>query len=814
MATTVGQIAALLKLDTGDFDRKAKEAEALADKLGAKRPVLKISADVTTAMAKLGALEIAQKRVAAGEQRLGELRTKGTTKASVLTNAEASLLSARLRATAAEDALSSSTDRSTKSFDRNAKVTKDAKVGLLGLVALLGPTLIPLLAGAGAAAVGAAAGLGVLALGVVGAKTAMKAGTDTGKGYSTALGSLKTDIATLSGTAAAGGLPGFAAAIAAVHGQMIPLNAATEKLAPLIGGALSGVVRGLVALLVRLAPLAESVATGFMHGANSFANWAQNSTGPTKFVAYMSSELPKVVDFLGAMAGAIGKIVVAAGPVGGVLLSGFTALAKVIDAMPLPVLQVLVPTLISLGLAIKAIGIASAVSAGITKLSASLVTLGIAEEGATVGAAGLLTTLGPVGVAIAAVVAATEAMNVVNDHAAKGIKSQADLMKVSASGLDGLSTAYWSVHDGVAGTAQQLLDWGSQAANADIVTKRFATSQKDLDKALDDLRTQLGGTGGALQSLKDDAAAAGTKIPTVSAALRQARIDAFSATSQLNFLSNALDVLSNNAIDAESGELRLKDGMANLVTQAKANGHSLDENTAKGRANKESIIELIRGINDHAVAVGKQTGSVGKATGSLKTNEDALRTSMHQAGYTKKQIDDLIHSYAATPAEVTTKVKAEVAAAKRKIHDLQVQLDGLHDVSIGLNVYEHHYGQDPKHYSQNAAGGLIRGPGSGTSDSIYSRLSNGEYVMPAAQTKIFLPQLQQMRATPAGPAIRPRAGGMAAGGMAMVGGGDTYYVTVNLSGLVGGREAGREVVKALEPYFGSGGRMNASGGIR
>lgn len=44
-----------------------------------------------------------------------------------------------------------------------------------------------------------------------------------------------------------------------------------------------------------------------------------------------------------------------------------------------------------------------------------------------------------------------------------------------------------------------------------------------------------------------------------------------------------------------------------------------------------------------------------------------------------------------------------------------------------------------------AEGGLVKGPGTGKSDSIPARLSNGEFVMPAEQTKAFLPVLEQMR---------------------------------------------------------------------
>lgn len=42
-------------------------------------------------------------------------------------------------------------------------------------------------------------------------------------------------------------------------------------------------------------------------------------------------------------------------------------------------------------------------------------------------------------------------------------------------------------------------------------------------------------------------------------------------------------------------------------------------------------------------------------------------------------------------------------------------------------------------------GGLVNGPGTGTSDSIPARLSAGEYVVPAKQTKDYLPVLEAMR---------------------------------------------------------------------
>ncbi len=49
-----------------------------------------------------------------------------------------------------------------------------------------------------------------------------------------------------------------------------------------------------------------------------------------------------------------------------------------------------------------------------------------------------------------------------------------------------------------------------------------------------------------------------------------------------------------------------------------------------------------------------------------------------------------------------------------------------------------------KYFQEYASGGLVSGPGSGTSDSIMARLSAGEYVVNAASTKKNLPLLQQL----------------------------------------------------------------------
>jgi TP901 family phage tail tape measure protein len=74
-----------------------------------------------------------------------------------------------------------------------------------------------------------------------------------------------------------------------------------------------------------------------------------------------------------------------------------------------------------------------------------------------------------------------------------------------------------------------------------------------------------------------------------------------------------------------------------------------------------------------------------------------------------------------------------------------------------------------------AAGGYISGPGTGTSDSIPARLSNGEFVMTAAATRaIGVDNLYaMMRSAQSGRPARQRGNGYAAGGLVSSDGGST-----------------------------------------
>lgn len=113
----------------------------------------------------------------------------------------------------------------------------------------------------------------------------------------------------------------------------------------------------------------------------------------------------------------------------------------------------------------------------------------------------------------------------------------------------------------------------------------------------------------------------------------------------------------------------------------------------------------------------------------------------------KKKIED-VEAAAAKLKDLPVSVKADEASMEKARSDIQRLAEMLGNTEIVLPVrIQHPDGpiiQDLPAPPGFATGGMIRGAGSGTSDSILARLSNGEFVMRAAAVKHYGPQLMAM----------------------------------------------------------------------
>jgi hypothetical protein len=128
-----------------------------------------------------------------------------------------------------------------------------------------------------------------------------------------------------------------------------------------------------------------------------------------------------------------------------------------------------------------------------------------------------------------------------------------------------------------------------------------------------------------------------------------------------------------------------------------------------------------------------------------------LHASQHAADNEAAAVDGLSASARelkrhldAIPANkrLTISVQDDASAAIQKVHD---NIAALNSRQIDVWTYIHNVILPTiGTHSQNAAGGFITGPGTGTSDSILAALSNGEFVVNANATAAFRPLLESI----------------------------------------------------------------------
>ncbi len=110
----------------------------------------------------------------------------------------------------------------------------------------------------------------------------------------------------------------------------------------------------------------------------------------------------------------------------------------------------------------------------------------------------------------------------------------------------------------------------------------------------------------------------------------------------------------------------------------------------------------------------------------LKADISDLQSKLKTA---KDQLDKV-------PKEKRPKLRADIADLQKKLREAKTELDRLQGKTITVTVKRGYIGgASAADVKRKAGGGLVTGPGTGTSDSIPTMLSNGEYVLSAAATR-------------------------------------------------------------------------------
>jgi chorismate mutase len=287
-----------------------------------------------------------------------------------------------------------------------------------------------------------------------------------------------------------------------------------------------------------------------------------------------------------------------------------------------------------------------------------------------------------------------------------------------------------------------------------------------------ELRTQLDGYTTALkaQAFEQQLAAQSMGLFGAQAQSVQAKLDAQKASA--DGLRQSLHALNDTYLQAR-GDVRAMEAAIDAASEAvKANGRTLSENTEAGRANNaalDAIVSTTMRAAESARANGASWSTVngiyerGRAA-LLRTGAQMETTKGHAAALAAQilrtpnktvmlradakdlqaKLTHAKNQLARVPDSRRAEIRARIGQLQAAIAEARGYIVGIDGMTAHTYIYTNHIvtkstGEARKRRGRTpgglARGGLIRGPGTSTSDSVPIMASNNEYMVRAAAVK-------------------------------------------------------------------------------
>ncbi len=193
--------------------------------------------------------------------------------------------------------------------------------------------------------------------------------------------------------------------------------------------------------------------------------------------------------------------------------------------------------------------------------------------------------------------------------------------------------------------------------------------------------------------------------------------------------ADALKGFASPVLDAREANRKWQESIAEAEKALKSNGKTLTDSTDKGRDNARALDAMTTAAIDNVGAMQANGASQATLQASLETSRQRIEAMAVRFGMTKEEARKYAEQVLSIPAARATQISADTSQATEAIKGL---FNYWSSKTITLRVAAQ---QD--RVEGRATGGLITGPGTGTSDSIPALLSNGEYVIKAAAVDYY-----------------------------------------------------------------------------
>jgi hypothetical protein len=151
-----------------------------------------------------------------------------------------------------------------------------------------------------------------------------------------------------------------------------------------------------------------------------------------------------------------------------------------------------------------------------------------------------------------------------------------------------------------------------------------------------------------------------------------------------------------------SSRLAFKAGLHDLTAAIAGNGRSLSENTKKGIANKQALVQLLQQAQQNA----KGARSYGH---TLLQNVDQFIKFATQAGFSRKAVMNLLGQMHMMPSQIKSRLDVNTATASQNLRTIQEQIAELpsyHSITVDV----HTAGNLASTYASQVGGGQAYHP--------------------------------------------------------------------------------------------------------
>lgn len=229
-------------------------------------------------------------------------------------------------------------------------------------------------------------------------------------------------------------------------------------------------------------------------------------------------------------------------------------------------------------------------------------------------------------------------------------------------------------------------------------------------------------------------------------------------TDALGDLVESLSKAYGIVLSARDAQRQFEESIDSAAEALEKNGQTLDITTEAGRSNQAALDDIAKSGWRLVEALQAQDATEEELQASMATTRDAFIRAAEAMGMEQAEAEALADKLGLIPSDVTTTVTAPGAdTAKGQLDAVKLAADNIPtSKTVGVYVTGSEYAYNQLMSVRNAmasiggsthiamgvgggggstayaTGGAVIGPGSGTSDSIVARLSNGEHVLTAS----------------------------------------------------------------------------------